>query len=231
MGEVAHCRFTRQHASGQLTAGRYPPVSVDVALAAALDRQRWAERTAKSTGNVWATQERAKQTKGRSHPCKRQGYKNAASNKVTRAKERTTFSPISCTDLPFLQTFPFLAGEKPLVTPSVLRFVPEPQNTVVITPNPLLPLTLHDIRLLPGPFFLHYPTASLRSTRPSAFSPLVTILALHHTHRPSSQGPDRTLPYLPHPFQKTTAKQDVVAHCLQRLCLYRLFRRAVAVPR
>ena len=143
---------------------------------------------------MWATQERAKQTKGRSHPCKRQGYKNAASNKVTRAKERTTFSPISCTDLPFLQTFPFLAGEKPLVTPSVLRFVPEPQNTVVITPNPLLPLTLHDIRLLPGPFFLHYPTASLRSTRPSAFSPLVTILALHHTHRPSSQGPDRTLP-------------------------------------
>ena len=42
MGEVAHCRFTRQHASGQLTAGRYPPVSVDVALAAALNRQRWA---------------------------------------------------------------------------------------------------------------------------------------------------------------------------------------------
>lgn len=69
MGEVAHCRFTRQHASGQLTAGTYPPVSVDVALAAALNRQRWAERTAKSTGTVWATQERAKQTKGRSHPC------------------------------------------------------------------------------------------------------------------------------------------------------------------
>ena len=64
MGEVAHCRFTRQHASGQLTAGRYPPVSVDVALAAALDRQRWAERTAKSTGNVWATQETREANEG-----------------------------------------------------------------------------------------------------------------------------------------------------------------------
>lgn len=63
MGEVADCIFTRQHPSGQLTAGRYPPVSVDVALVA-LDRLRWAERTAKSTGNVWATQERAKQTMG-----------------------------------------------------------------------------------------------------------------------------------------------------------------------
>ena len=43
----------------------------------------------------------------------RQGYKNAASNKATRAKERTTFSPISCIDLPFLLTFPFLAAENP----------------------------------------------------------------------------------------------------------------------
>lgn len=34
MGEMADCRFTRQHPSGQLTAGRYPPVSVDVALVA-----------------------------------------------------------------------------------------------------------------------------------------------------------------------------------------------------
>lgn len=32
MGEMADCSFTRQHPSGQLTAGRYPPVSVDVAL-------------------------------------------------------------------------------------------------------------------------------------------------------------------------------------------------------
>ena len=160
----------------------------------------------------------------------RQGYKNAASNKVTRAKKellshqspaRSPSSP-----KPFTLAGLILGAQ---ICPSIRPRALKPHSSY-LTYYYSLPLTLHDIRLLPGPFFLHYPTASLRSTRPSAFSPLVTILALHHTHRPSSQGPDRTLPYLPHPFQKTTAKQDVVAHCLQRLCLYRLLHCAVAVP-
>jgi hypothetical protein len=51
----------------------------------------------------------------------------------------------------------------------------------------------------PGPFFLHYPTRLAQIHRHQC-SPLVTILALHHTHRPSSQGPDRTLPFSP--FQR-----------------------------
>lgn len=156
----------------------------------------------------------------------RQGYKNAASNKVTRAKERTTFSPISCTDLPFLQTFPFFAGEKPLVTPSVLRFVPEPQTPSSYS-HILLPLTLHDI-LSSWSLFLHHPTASLRSTDPVP-SPAShdTSLASHAPSILTRSGPYLTF-LIP---SKTTAKQDVVAHCLQRLCLHRFFHRAVAVPR
>jgi hypothetical protein len=190
MGEVAHCRFTWQHASGQLTAGTYPPVSVDVALAAALNRQRWAERTAKSTCNVWATQERAKQTKGRSPSMQTgQGYKNAASNKVTRAKEELLShqSPAHLFPKHFLSpailgTYLFFDSSQSLKT--------QRHNSHTTA---LLPLTLHDICLLWSLVFSPLPNRLAQIHRTSA-SPLATILAcITRTVHPH-QGPDRTLP-------------------------------------
>jgi hypothetical protein len=161
MGEMADCRFTRQHPSGQV---RYPPVSVDVARAALDRQQRWAERTAKSTGNVWATQDRAKQTKGRSHPCNARVIRMRSR---TRQLELTTnyFLTISCTS--FLQTLS-LAGQ---LDPSCYSIRPKPS----IHRHTKLPYSPKAARpCLLGPFS-PLPTALLRST--DQCSPLVTILA------------------------------------------------------
>lgn len=68
MGEVAHCRFTRQHPSGQLTAGRQSPVSVDVALVALTGFVGQNEQRSRLV-TCGRCNSASKQTVGLSHPC------------------------------------------------------------------------------------------------------------------------------------------------------------------
>lgn len=107
----------------------------------------------------------------------RQGYKNAASNKATRAKE-TTFSPSPAS---LLSTFLLR------LTLTHLFFYSSRASSVVILPYSL---TLHDIVFLSLSPLLN---TLLRST--DQCSPLVTILACFARTVCPLQGPDRTLPY------------------------------------
>lgn len=68
MGEVADCRFTRQHPSGQLTAGTRFPVSVDVALVALTGVVGQNEQRSRLV--TWRRRKKAREANGGlSHPC------------------------------------------------------------------------------------------------------------------------------------------------------------------
>jgi hypothetical protein len=153
----------------------------------------------------------------------RQGYKNAASNKVTRAKKELLShqSPARSSFSPNLSSRRSILGAQ-----SVLRFVPEPQ-----THSSYLTYYSSPYRCTTSVF-----SWSLFSPLPNPprSDPQTPVLAASHDTSLASHAPSiltRSGPYLTFLTLPTTAKQDVVAHCFQRLCLYRLLHRAVAVPR